>query len=84
MAGVRRVRAPTPEDTAKLAAVPLVVHAPPTSALPNLLVTALAKASETKAVVPGAGGGGAGAVTVTGWDTVPVAPRSSVTTSVTW
>jgi hypothetical protein len=73
------VKAPDPLATVKLAAVPLVVHGPPTSAAPQPPLTVRPKESRTKSTGPGAG-----AVTVTGFVTRAVAPAPSVTVSVTW
>src|SRR5215203_2300406 len=72
-----RAAAPSTENSD---AEPVVVHAPPTSALPQPPVTVRVKASCARA---GPTGVGFGAVTVTDAVVEPVAPSSSVTVSFT-
>ena len=66
---------PAPPVTPKFLLVELIVQAPPVSADPHPLVTDRLKASAAITRL--------GAVTVTSWLTVSVAPLSSVTVSFT-
>src|SRR3954465_4323879 len=65
---------PTPEPTAKLVAPPATVQVPPVSAAPHPLATVRPNESVARA---------AGAVTVTDFVALSVAPLSSVTVSFT-
>src|SRR3954447_23085947 len=65
---------PTPEPTAKLVAPPATVQVPPVSAAPHPLATVRPNESAARA---------AGAVTVTDFVALSVAPLSSVTVSFT-